>query len=115
MIAGRLNQRVTIQKRTVSQNDYGEAVETWAAPGDGEPAVMWGEVKPVLTGTREAFAAAAGQYQARVTLQVRMRWRTLDPADYRLIVGGSTLEIQAVMDPDGRQRELLALCYEVQS
>lgn len=114
MRAGKLRKRVTIQKRTLVQNDYGEAVETWGVPGDDEPAEMWGEVAPVMTGTREAFAAAAGQFQAKLTVQVRLRWRTLDPADFRLIADGETLEIQAVMDPDGRRHELVALCYVVQ-
>lgn len=115
MRAGRLRKRITIQKKTTVQDDYGAAVETWGAPGDGEPAEMWGEVAPVMTGTREAFAAAAGQFQARLTAQIRLRWRTLDPANYRLMADGDTYEIQAVMDPDGRQHELVALCYVVQS
>jgi len=107
--AGRLRKRVTIQAKTAAADAYGEMVETWA-----DAATVWGSLEPLLTGTREAFAAAGAQMQAKVTYQCRMRWREVSPATNRLIIEGVTYEVTGVMDPDGRKAEILALCYEVQ-
>ncbi len=112
MRTGRLRKRVQIQTLTKTQNGLGDEVDDWtvAVP----PVTVWGEMTPVLSGTREAFAAAAGQFQAKATVQWRLRYRALSPATNRLIADGQTYEIEAVLDPDGRKRELLAICYVVQ-
>ncbi len=109
MRAGKARKRVQIQATTKTQNSYGEPVDSWSVV-----TTVWGEVTPYISGTREAFAAAAGQFQAKATMQVRMRYRALSPATNRLIVDSQTLEIEAVLDPDGRKREMLAICYVVQ-
>jgi head-tail adaptor len=75
---------------------------------------VWGELLPLLAGTREAFAQQSAQFQARVSYQCRLRWRALTPATNRLVVDGRTFEVTGVMDPDGHKWELLVLCYEVQ-
>lgn len=107
MKAGKLRHRVTIQTRTISQDGYGDAVETWTS-GD----TVWAEVTPLLTATREAFVAQSETRSARQTLQVRMRWRDgLTPAGTRLLWDGETLDVESVMDPDGRHAELIVLCY----
>lgn len=109
MRAGRLRHRVEIQIKTTTQNDYGEAVEAWASTG-----TVWGELTPLMTGTREAFASQVDQVVAQVAWQVRLRWMALSPATNRLRVGGRDFDVQAVMDPDGRGAEVVALCREVQ-
>ncbi len=111
MRAGKLRQRVTIQTKASTPNDYGEPVEIWTAT----PTVtVWGELTPLLTGTREAFASQGAQFQARVSWQCRLRWRELSPATNRLVVDGTVYEITGAMDPDGRRHELVVLCWEVQ-
>jgi hypothetical protein len=72
---------------------------------------VWGELTPLLAGTREAFAAQGAQFQARVSYQARMRWTDLSPATNQLLVDGVVYEITGIMDPDGRKHELLALCW----
>jgi SPP1 family predicted phage head-tail adaptor len=109
MRAGRLRHRVEIWSKTTTRNDYGEAVEVWASTE-----TVWGELTPLMTGTREAFAAQVDQVVAAVAWQVRMRHRQLSPAMNRLRVGGREFDVQAVMDPDGRGAELVVLCREVQ-
>ena len=111
MRAGKLRQRVTIQTKTSTPNDYGELVASWTA---APTVTVWGELTPLLAGTREAFASQGAQFQARVSWQCRLRWRALSPATNRLLVDGRTFDVTGVMDPDGRRHELVALCWEVQ-
>ena len=111
MRAGKLRKRVTIQTKTLTANDYGELAASWTTA----PAVtVWGEMTPLLTETREKFAAQGAQIQARVSWQCRLRWCVLSPATNRLVMDGTVYEVSGVMDPDGRRHELVALCWEVQ-
>lgn len=66
LAAGRLNQRVTLQAKTVTRGAGGEEVPAWA-----DVATTWAEVEP-LRG-REFFAAQGAQYACDV--KVRMRYR----------------------------------------
>jgi SPP1 family predicted phage head-tail adaptor len=52
---------------------------------------------------------------AEASWQVRMRHRALSPAANRLVIDGRVFDVEVVMDPDGRRREVVALCREVQS
>jgi hypothetical protein len=49
-----------------------------------------------------------------VSYQCRLRGCALSPAANRLLIDGRVFEVTGVMDPDGRARETLALCWEVQ-
>ena len=111
MRTGKLRQRVTLQQGTASQNSFGESVITWSTL-----ATVWADVAPPMTvAQRERFAQGGDQMQARVNYQARMRYRAgISPATNRIIWEGRTLEIEGVLDPDGRNREMIALCYEVQ-
>jgi len=107
MKAGRLRQRVTLEGVTTSQNTYGEAVPTWATV-----ATVWAEVTPLMAQVREQVAAVANQISSRTPYQVRLRYRTgLQPSTHRVVWEGKTLEVEAVMDPEGRKRELVLMCY----
>lgn len=68
MRAGRLRHRVEILRRTIAPDDWGQEAESWPVE-----TTVWGELTPLLTGTREAFAAAGNQVVAQVSWQVRMR------------------------------------------
>lgn len=107
MRAGQLRHRVTIQTLTVSQDGYGEPTETWS-----NTATVWGEVRPLIAQTREALTQASGQRVARQTFNVRLRWREgIAPATTRVLWDDQVLDVEAVMDPDGRRRELDLICY----
>lgn len=110
MRTGKLRQRVTLQQGTASQNSFGESVITWSTL-----ATVWADVVPLLTQAREQFAQGGDQMQAKAPYQARLRYRAgLSPATNRIIWEGRTLEIESVLDPDGRNREMAVLCYEVQ-
>jgi len=103
MRSGELRHRVTIQAKSITQNGFGEPVETWS-----DVATVWASVQP-LAG-REYFQAQ--QIKADITLRIRMRYRSgIQPA-MRLLFESRVFEIQAVIDPDERHRELELLCAE---
>ena len=107
MRAGRLRKRIEIQTLTTAQDGYGEPMETWTTT-----ATVWGELTPSMRATREAFAGVSQQRTARLTMEARIRWTDgLSPSTTRLRSAGTVYEVEAVMDPDGRQRELLLFCY----
>jgi len=66
-LAGKLDQRVTLQTATVTRDAVGGPVESWA-----DTVTLWAEVAP-LTGKQ---IAQAQQVSADVRTAVRIRWRT---------------------------------------
>jgi SPP1 family predicted phage head-tail adaptor len=72
---------------------------------------VWASVRP--GGSGERFLTAADQMQASISHTVRMRWRAGLGPKLRLLWDGKFLGIQSVVDPDGRKRELVALCLEI--
>ncbi|AMP15492.1 phage head-tail joining family protein [Collimonas pratensis] len=57
---------------------------------------------------RELFAAQAAQ--SEVTTRFRIRYRTGVTAKMRLLCDGVIYNIEAVLDRDGRKRELQLMC-----
>ena len=91
-----MDRRVAIQSRTLTRNDYGEQVETWATL-----ATVWGE-KQDLRG-REFFAAR--QVSADVTTRFRLRYRDDVTVLHQLVCDGVTYDINQVSEI-GRQSGL---------
>jgi len=67
MQSGKLDRRIEIQSRSVTQNSYGEAIISYSTV-----ATVWAEVLP-LSG-RELFAAAQKYPEAQ--MKIRIRYRT---------------------------------------
>lgn len=108
MRAGRLRTLVTIEKPVETDNAAGEVVQQW------QPfAVVWAEIEPL----RGEERVAAQQLEATVDYRVRMRWipAGLPRAKYQINTGGATgvLEIQSVINPNLRGKELELLCREL--
>lgn len=108
MQSGRLRHRVTIQEQAVIRNSYGEEIVTWV-----DVATVWASVLPGSSGER--FLASASREQATATHTVRIRYRAGLNPKMRLIWDGRTLNIESIIDPDGRRRDLVLLCNEVVS
>lgn len=90
--AGRMDQRVTIESKSVTRAANGEEVVTW-----GTLATVWAEVIP-LRG-REFFAAA--QNQQAVDVRLRIRERSDLTGDMRLQWRGQPYDITAVIPGTG--------------
>ena len=103
MRAGDLRHRVTIQQPVETQNAYGEPVVAWQ-----DVATVWAAVEP-LRG-REFFDAQ--QVQARVDHRIRIRYRADVTPKMRVLLGSRAFNIQAVIEPESRRRELHLMCKE---
>lgn len=100
MRSGRLDRRLTLQRKTATENDYGEPVESWTTL-----ATVWAEKIPV----RGAERYAAMQTVAEVEERFRIRYRKdLTPLD-RVICGNITYDVLGVLEIGRREGwEILA-------
>lgn len=103
MNSGSLRHRVTIQSLTKTSDGTGGFTETWT-----DAATVWAEVTPLKGFERYA----AQQIRAQLSYRVRLRFRNDVTSDMRLIHKGKILTIQAVINVNGRNRELELLCSE---
>jgi SPP1 family predicted phage head-tail adaptor len=103
MQAGRLRNRVTIQRPVRIQNDSGEViVDTWT-----DVAPVWAAIESV-TG-REYMAST--EFRANVTHRIRIRYRADVDATHRVVdARGTIYSIDAVLPVRGLQRELQLMC-----
>lgn len=101
--SGPMDRRATILSRTLSQNGYGEQIETFAAL-----ATVWAQ-KVELSGQEQV---AAQQVSAEVTTIFRIRWRSDVTATCRLLVDGVTYMIVYPAEL-GRRERLELTCKAV--
>lgn len=106
MNAGKLNTRVTIQKRTVTRGADGSEVEAWIN-GD----TVWAEVKN--QSGREFYTAQ--KINAELTHLISIRYRTDVRPTWRLKLGNRYLDILSAINVNEANRELLISCKEVVS
>lgn len=97
--------RITIQRASVTQNDYGEDVPTWAALGS-----YWANIR-ALQG-RELEAAQQTWAEARFRIDMRYQRGSDFRRKDRIVWGSRTLDVLDVEDPDQRQRRLILTCKE---
>ena len=101
MQAGKLDQRVTLERFTTTHDDWGSPIEAWAPL-----ATVWAAVEP-LNG-REYIAAM--QAQAETTARIRMRYRPGITQQDRVIHEGKTYGIEAVLDVRSQGKALVLMC-----
>ena len=98
--AGALDQRVTLQSRSVTTDAYGQDAIVWT-----DIATVWAQCQ-ALRG-REFFAAA--QTQQEQTVKVRIRYRAGIDQKCRLVWRGVNHDITGVI-PVGRNEMLEIMC-----
>lgn len=101
MNAGKLDQRVTVERFTTTTDSWGQPIETWAPLF-----TCWAAVEPLVG--REFIAAQAAQ--SEVTARIRMRYRPGLTAQDRVIHDGKTYNIVSVIDVRSENRELVLMC-----
>lgn len=99
---GRLRERVTVQRATVTKNAIGESVQAWA-----DLVERWASVEG-LSG-REVLQS--GQQQTEVTHRVRMRYVPGMTHTDRLLWRGRVLEVSSLLEHNNRTEHEL-LCVE---
>lgn len=106
-----MDERITWQSFTASQDDYGQPIETWANLDDTP--TTWSNVQSKAAGER--FLSGGEQLRADVTHTVRIRYRDDITVQMRGIWRTSRiLVIENVVDPDGRKSDLILMCREEQ-
>lgn len=88
---GKLDRRITLQRRTTAANAYSEPIETWT-----NLATVWASIDYPLTGSGETFQDAINQAATSVIFTIRYR------ADVgfieRINYGGDTYDIERVSE-----------------
>lgn len=106
MRAGKLNQRVTVERPVETQGASGAMATTWVPV-----ATVWGEVIPSTMRARERIAA--NQTLASVDTTIRLRWSpTLDGinATWRLRLGSIIYNIVSAVNVEMANRQIEAMC-----
>ncbi|AVP57751.1 phage head closure protein [Pulveribacter suum] len=101
MQAGRLDQRVTLEKFTTTTDGWGQPVQSWTPL-----ATVWAAAEPLVG--REFIAAQAAQ--SEVTARIRIRWRGDVNSQVRVVHRGKTYDVQSVIDPRSERKELILMC-----
>lgn len=102
MNIGQLDQRVTLQARSVVTDALGQDTITWV-----DVATVWAQCQSVRG--REFFAAA--QVQQEQTVKVRIRYRADITPLHRLVWQGRAHDITGVV-PVGRKEMLELMCLQ---
>jgi len=97
MKAGQLDQRVTVERFTSTQDELGQPIESWAPLF-----TCWAAVEP-LTG-REYLAAAA--MVSAIEARIRLRYRPGITSAMRVIHGQDVYSIQSVIQIKSGKLEL---------
>ena len=104
MRAGNLRHQIAIQGRSSTSDGMGgQAYSTWA-----DEIIMWAEIDPPKG--REFFAS--GQTQSETITRVRTRHSTGITPIKRVRFGSRYFDINSVINPDERNRELILMCVE---
>ena len=106
MRAGELRERITIERATSVQDEFGEPIPTWF-----EAAEVFACVLPQrYTSGAEALVQALGREAVQTSYTVTIYWRGDVVETDRIIWNGRELDIRRVIDPDGRRMWLELLC-----
>ena len=102
--AQELNTKVELQRRTITEDAYGQQIETWTKLAD-----MFAKVEPLVG--REYIAG--GAEASEVKLKVTIRFYAGLTATDRVVIGGDAFEIVDAQNIRFRNREHLLYCKRV--
>lgn len=110
MRISKLQQRITVQRRSTTLDAYGQEINSWINIG-----TVWAEVKP-LSG-REKMRSNAMVVEAELTHQVTVRYSELftpsTTADaWRILFGTRIFNITASMNIDEADKTIIFDCTE---
>ena len=98
-----LNKRVTFQHPTKAPDGMGGFVVVWT-----EAATVWAAVWPVSA----TETIQAGQPAMTVTHRIRIRFRSVLKASWRVSYAGRIFNIVSIVDPNSAHQWLDVLCKE---
>jgi SPP1 family predicted phage head-tail adaptor len=95
--SGDMARRVTLQRATVTRNDFNEEIEAW-----GTLAVVWAHRKDVSAAEQMRASEVGAQLSTRFRIRYSTTVSTLNPRD-RLIYRGLTYNITGVREKDANR------------
>ena len=98
-----LNKRITLQAPSKAPDGMGGFTVTWT-----DAATIWAAVWPV----NATEAIRAGQPAMTVTHRIRVRYRSVIRASWRISYAGRYFNIVSIIDPNAAHRWLDILCKE---
>lgn len=105
LAAGRLRRRVVLSTRVLTQNLYGEPVESWTTL-----ATVWGAVEPV----RGKDFWTAKQQMETASAKILIRYRSDLTSVHRATADGVTWDILSIVMPESRKEHMELYCREAQ-
>jgi len=106
MQIGKLRHKVYLKSNTTSQNDYGEATDSWSTDS-----TVWAAIEPL----RGRELLHAQQISAEVTYKITIRYTSTVTPDDRVVKADDSriFEIVSVINPEERDEYLELLCKEI--
>jgi SPP1 family predicted phage head-tail adaptor len=102
-VIGALKRRVRLDRPDRTGDAGGGAAVVWTPV-----ATVWARVASSPAGESES----ADDLASRVRHEVELRWRSDVRPGWRVVLGGKTLRVRAVVDPDQGRRLLVLECEE---
>ena len=106
MRSGQLRERVTIQTWVVTQDTDGSEIEV---PSD--VCTVWAAIEPIRG--NESWIGELDQRLVERSTRIRIRYRTDITEKMRVTWGTLVYNIQQIINPWARDRELQLICREV--
>ena len=100
--AGKLRQRISIQRRDAGQDAIGQPVDTWT-----EVRSCWADIRH----TSGVEAGKADTLTSAARASIRIRWTDAASPDMRVVIGSTVYAIKGVL-PDLARREFVDLVCE---
>lgn len=97
LAAGKMDRRITIQRATITRDEYNEEVPGWA-----DLATVWASYEPIKDGERFRGGERAADLSARFQIRYSATSATITAED-RLIFEGRTYEIEHVKEIGRRE------------
>jgi SPP1 family predicted phage head-tail adaptor len=104
MNPGRLRHKIDIEVESTTQNTFGEQTQSWSVFLNDISA----SISPISG--REFFSA--DMVNAEITHKIRIRYRTGMHPKMRVKFGTRYFDIQAVINFEERNKEILLMCKE---
>jgi SPP1 family predicted phage head-tail adaptor len=112
MQAGKLNRRIDIQSQTTSQDSFGQESQTWASVYK-----CWASIE--VQNSQLLYSTA--EFVAKTTIRITFRWTSsvvIKPNMQILYTEPTTgvlhtYEIETLVNDKQGNRQLMALCYEL--
>jgi SPP1 family predicted phage head-tail adaptor len=105
MDSRKFRHRITLQKKTTTENNIGDNVATWS-----DVTTVWAAVEP-LRGKEEIISA---QVTSETTHRITVRYRDGLNSHMRIKFGSREFRIESLINLDERNRQLELMCVETE-